>query len=100
MTNVNESSAKLNENLEALKHNFLFRGYYRRLEREREKNKKSSLKRDLLRNHKTVDYDYGRKARGYSKPHHLDFENNGVINPGIYQDGYRTYFVPSGTRRK
>jgi hypothetical protein len=30
----------------------------------------------------------------------LDFENNGVINPGIYQDGYRTYFVPSGTRRK
>jgi hypothetical protein len=25
------------------------------------------------------------KARGYSKPHHLDFENNGVINPGIYQ---------------
>jgi phospholipid/cholesterol/gamma-HCH transport system substrate-binding protein len=44
MTNVNESSAKLNENLEALKHNFLFRGYYRRLEREREKNKKVALK--------------------------------------------------------
>jgi phospholipid/cholesterol/gamma-HCH transport system substrate-binding protein len=44
MTNVNESSAKLNENLEALKHNFLFRGYFRRLERE-EKNKKSSQKR-------------------------------------------------------
>jgi phospholipid/cholesterol/gamma-HCH transport system substrate-binding protein len=37
MTNVNESSAKLNENLEALKHNFLFRGYYRRLEREKRK---------------------------------------------------------------
>jgi phospholipid/cholesterol/gamma-HCH transport system substrate-binding protein len=40
MTNVNESSAKLNENLEALKHNFLFRGYFRRLEREKEKEQK------------------------------------------------------------
>jgi phospholipid/cholesterol/gamma-HCH transport system substrate-binding protein len=39
MTNVNESSAKLNENLEALKHNFLFRGYYRRLEREEKRTK-------------------------------------------------------------
>jgi phospholipid/cholesterol/gamma-HCH transport system substrate-binding protein len=48
MTNVNESSAKLNENLEALKHNFLFRGYYRRLEREK-KNKKSSLKKRFIK---------------------------------------------------
>jgi phospholipid/cholesterol/gamma-HCH transport system substrate-binding protein len=37
---MNESSAKLNENLEALKHNFLFRGYYRRLEREEKEQKK------------------------------------------------------------
>jgi phospholipid/cholesterol/gamma-HCH transport system substrate-binding protein len=44
MTNVNESSAKLNENLEALKHNFLSR-ILRRLEREK-KRTKSSLKRD------------------------------------------------------
>jgi phospholipid/cholesterol/gamma-HCH transport system substrate-binding protein len=44
MTNVNESSAKLNENLEALKHNFLFRGYYRRLEREEKRTKKVALK--------------------------------------------------------
>jgi phospholipid/cholesterol/gamma-HCH transport system substrate-binding protein len=38
MTNVNESSAKLNENLEALKHNF--RGYFRRLERDKRKEQK------------------------------------------------------------
>jgi phospholipid/cholesterol/gamma-HCH transport system substrate-binding protein len=35
MINVNEASIRLNENLEALKHNFLFRGYFRRLEREK-----------------------------------------------------------------
>lgn len=40
MTNVTESSAKLNENLEALKHNFLFRGYFRRLEKEKIKEQK------------------------------------------------------------
>jgi phospholipid/cholesterol/gamma-HCH transport system substrate-binding protein len=39
MTNVNESSAKLNENLEALKHNFLSR-IFRRLERDKRKRKK------------------------------------------------------------
>jgi hypothetical protein len=38
------------------------------------------------------------KARGYSKPHHLDFENNGVINPGIYQDGDTVHILlPGGT---
>ncbi|MCE2963592.1 MAG: MlaD family protein [Chitinophagales bacterium] len=30
MTNINESSKLLNENLEALKHNFLFRGYFKK----------------------------------------------------------------------
>jgi phospholipid/cholesterol/gamma-HCH transport system substrate-binding protein len=35
MTNVNEASSRLNENLEALKHNFLFRGYFRRMERRK-----------------------------------------------------------------
>ncbi len=38
MTNVNEASYRLNENLEAMKHNFLFRGYFRKLEREQKKN--------------------------------------------------------------
>ena len=39
MTNINEASSRLNENLEALKHNFLFRGYFRKQERNK-------LKRD------------------------------------------------------
>jgi phospholipid/cholesterol/gamma-HCH transport system substrate-binding protein len=30
MTNINESSKLLNENLEALKHNFLFKGYFKK----------------------------------------------------------------------
>jgi len=33
--NIKEGSVRLNENLEALKHNFLFRGYFRKLEREK-----------------------------------------------------------------
>jgi phospholipid/cholesterol/gamma-HCH transport system substrate-binding protein len=35
MINVNEASSRLNENLEALKHNFLFRGYFRKQERKK-----------------------------------------------------------------
>jgi len=34
MKNINEGSIKLNENLEALKHNWFFRGYYKKLEKE------------------------------------------------------------------
>jgi phospholipid/cholesterol/gamma-HCH transport system substrate-binding protein len=30
MTNINESSKLLNENLEALKHNFLFKAYFKK----------------------------------------------------------------------
>lgn len=33
MTNINEASAKLSENMEALKHNFLFRGYFKKQEK-------------------------------------------------------------------
>lgn len=33
--NIKEGSIRLNENLEALKHNFLFRGYFRKLERQK-----------------------------------------------------------------
>jgi phospholipid/cholesterol/gamma-HCH transport system substrate-binding protein len=40
MTNVTEASKRLNENMEALRHNFLFRGYFRKLEREKEREKK------------------------------------------------------------
>lgn len=39
--NIKEGSIRLNENLEALKHNFLFRRYFRKLEKERLKNEKN-----------------------------------------------------------
>ena len=35
MTNINEASFRLNEDLEALKHNFLFRGYFKKQEKEK-----------------------------------------------------------------
>ncbi|SHG44645.1 phospholipid/cholesterol/gamma-HCH transport system substrate-binding protein [Flavobacterium segetis] len=37
MININEASFRLNENLEALKHNFLFRGYFKKQEKEKQK---------------------------------------------------------------
>lgn len=40
MKNVKEGSIRLNENLEALKHNFLFRGYFKKLERQKIKEEK------------------------------------------------------------
>jgi len=38
--NIKEGSFRLNENLEALKHNFLFRGYFKKLERQKAKEEK------------------------------------------------------------
>ena len=37
LKNVNEGTDKFNQNMEALKHNFLTRGYFRKLEKESEK---------------------------------------------------------------
>ena len=37
ITNVNKATIKLNENLEALKHNFLFRGYFKKQAKEKAK---------------------------------------------------------------
>ena len=37
VVNVKEATEKLNENLEALKHNFLFRGYFRKQEKQKAK---------------------------------------------------------------
>jgi phospholipid/cholesterol/gamma-HCH transport system substrate-binding protein len=42
MTNINDASFRLNENLEALKHNFLFRGYFRKQEKARLKEEKKT----------------------------------------------------------
>lgn len=38
--NVKEATDKLNQNMEALKHNFLFRGYFRKLEKQKAKDMK------------------------------------------------------------
>ena len=40
LKNINEGTDKFNQNMEALKHNFLTRGYFRKLERQEEKAKK------------------------------------------------------------
>ncbi|MDP2453473.1 MULTISPECIES: MlaD family protein [unclassified Kaistella] len=37
VVSVKQAAEKLNENMEALKHNFLFRGYFRKLEKQKEK---------------------------------------------------------------
>jgi phospholipid/cholesterol/gamma-HCH transport system substrate-binding protein len=44
MTNINGASFRLNENLEALKHNFLFRSYYKNQEKEKIKAQKNISK--------------------------------------------------------
>ncbi|NCT17887.1 MAG: MCE family protein [Flavobacteriaceae bacterium CG_4_8_14_3_um_filter_34_10] len=41
MKNIDQATEKLNENMEALKHNFLFRRYFRKLERENAKDEKN-----------------------------------------------------------
>ena len=40
--NINEGTDKFNQNMEALKHNFLTRSYFRKLEREQKKSKKNN----------------------------------------------------------
>ena len=42
MKNIEEGTARFNENMEALKHNFLTRGYFRKLEKERKKEEKNA----------------------------------------------------------
>lgn len=37
MTNINQASLKLNENIEAMRHNFLFSGYFKKQEKEKAK---------------------------------------------------------------
>jgi phospholipid/cholesterol/gamma-HCH transport system substrate-binding protein len=40
--NIEQGTAAFNENMEALKHNFLFRGYFRKQEKQKEKNTQKS----------------------------------------------------------
>jgi phospholipid/cholesterol/gamma-HCH transport system substrate-binding protein len=42
MTNINQASSRLNENLEALMHNFFFKGYFKKQEKAKEKAKKNN----------------------------------------------------------
>lgn len=42
MENIEQGTARFNENMEALKHNFLFRGYFKKQERERKKEAKKN----------------------------------------------------------
>ena len=42
MKNINEGTDKFNQNMEALKHNFLTRGYFRKLEKQKEKEAKKN----------------------------------------------------------
>ena len=44
MKNINEGTARFNENMEALKHNFLTRGYFKKLERQQQREIKKSEK--------------------------------------------------------
>lgn len=46
MINIKEATEKLNENMEALKHNFLFRGYFRKLEKQEKKEAKKEAKKN------------------------------------------------------
>ena len=55
VTNMNSSSVKLDENLEALQHNFLFRGFFRRRARQQEierKEQEKSAKKEKERQEK------------------------------------------------
>ena len=44
--NINEGTAKFNQNMDALKNNFLFRGYYKKLEREKKKAERKAKRAD------------------------------------------------------
>lgn len=46
--NLKESSVGLNENMEALKHNFFFRGYFRKKAKEEEKLRNDSIKNSIM----------------------------------------------------
>lgn len=42
MIQIKEASEKLNQNMEALQHNFFFRGYFKKLEKQKKKEAKQN----------------------------------------------------------
>ena len=42
LNNINEGTEKFNQNMEALKHNFLFRGYFKKIEKQQKKLEKKN----------------------------------------------------------
>jgi phospholipid/cholesterol/gamma-HCH transport system substrate-binding protein len=46
LKNINEGTDKFNQNMEALKHNFLTRGYFRKLERQQKKEEENQNKKE------------------------------------------------------
>ena len=44
--NVKQGSVLLNENLEAMRHNFLFKGYFKKMEKEEKKEAKKAKKNE------------------------------------------------------
>ncbi|MCH8557650.1 MAG: MlaD family protein [Balneolia bacterium] len=55
--NLRSSSAGLDENMEALKHNFLFRRYFRRLERQRIRDEEQRIKELQLQQEQTIEME-------------------------------------------
>ena len=86
MININEASFRLNENMEALKHNFLLRGYFRKQEKAKLKETEKSriIKNGVAKDKIMITVE---KYGVILSPTEREFENNGVLNPGIYQEG-------------
>ena len=62
MKNLKKSSEGLNENMEAAKHNFLFRGFFKKKEKEKKKKEEEELKKKQDEDQKKADDDAKKKA--------------------------------------
>jgi hypothetical protein len=55
MNNLNHASVLLNQNLEALKHNIFFRGYFKKLEKRNKKLRKTKNNHSLKTSSKILE---------------------------------------------